>query len=131
MPLTRPGQDAVRAWRPAAGRTHRPPIAHAVTAWQPRASLAADVRRGPYESGARPGRLSPFAGPGSNSWPCRAAAPLPCNGRMQKMVRAAASGRDTASKQRLLDAGGLTGPSWLLVSDATTAPAQQTGTGGR
>ena len=41
--LPRAGRCARR--RPAAGRTHLPLTAHAVTAWHPRASVAADVRR--------------------------------------------------------------------------------------
>jgi len=86
---------------------------------------------GTYESRSRPARLGPFVGPGSNCSPCRAAALLPWNGCMQNMAWAAPSGRDTASKQRLLDAVGLTGPFWQFVSDATAAPVQQAGTGGR
>ena len=85
---------------------------------------------GTYESRSRPARLGPFVGPGSNGSPCRAAAPLPCNGCMQTMARAAPSGRGHGFQAAPAQAAGRTGPFWQFASDATTAPVQRAGAGG-
>ena len=85
---------------------------------------------GTYESRSRPARLGPFVGPGSNGSPCRAAAPLPCNGCMQNLARAAPSGRGHGFQAAPAQAAGRTGPFWQFASDATTAPVQRAGAGG-
>jgi len=117
-----------RCWQPSARRWWGTAMTSGILARPSRQTFGGG---GTYESRSRPARLGPFVGPGSNGSPCRAAAPLPCNGCMQNMARAAPSRRDRASKQRLLNAVGRTGPFWQLVSDATAAPVPRAGTGGR
>ena len=109
-----------------------PPTAHAVTAWHPRASVAADVRRRrtlrklqpacPARSfrRSRMQRLAlPRGSPAALQWVHARHGP------------AALSGRGHGFQAAPAGAAGRTGPVWRFVSDATTAPVQQAGTGGR